>query len=120
MKFSVTITVALLFVASASAIKWGRCTTTTQLEDFDLMRFQGPWYQAAGSKNVGNGVEGRCHEIEYSISGERQLSFVAYSVYDDLDTNMTSIIEGVINFDLETSMKWEVQPSKCKYSSDGR
>ncbi|KAJ8041363.1 Apolipoprotein D [Holothuria leucospilota] len=113
MKFSVIALIAVLFVGSSSATwQWGRCRTTTQLEDFDIRRFQGTWYEGGRTNNVDVEEGSRCRQVEYRVYEEGMVYFKLVAIFDDADTNMTESIEGVASFDEENPARWASMESR--------
>lgn len=115
MKFSVIALIAVLFVGSSSAMwQWGRCRTTTKLEDFDILRFQGTWYEGGRTNNVAVEEGSRCRQVEYYVYEEGMVYYRLVAIFDDGDTNMTEAIEGVGSFDEEKPQRWESMESRCE------
>lgn len=104
----------LAVVSTASALKWGRCNVKSLVEDFSLEEFQGVWYEVAYTDNVPVATGARCQFGEYRVSGMDKVYFKLGAVYDDDDSNTTSIIEGYASVDEKDQTLWTVQESRCK------
>ncbi|KAJ8041364.1 Apolipoprotein D [Holothuria leucospilota] len=115
------ITLSFLALFSPTlAINWGRCPSVPTVDDFDVTKYYGKWYEIARSDNIPFENGARCVTAEYTPTWSRRISVQNTGIVDGDDGPEVREAQGEAWIpDEDYPAQLRVKLSPCKYTVFG-